>query len=442
MVSRAVLVAFLGCALLGCAKPQAPERETLVLRGFKLVDPATRSISERDLLVENGVIVERASAAKQRVIEGKGRWLMPALWDLRSALWGNNSTRSYYELSQDMDFNHALGVQLYYGVAHVGVFGARRRWIERYFKRAEALGLSEAEMLYPDMGLCGKDAYGCEAVKDIAAVRRVLDERQRHRAPFVPITAGYHDSELGELGLRRDTLVESLRATRERKLPTMVTVADWQQAADVVELGASVVYGMPEGLPPGTLVQRMLDQDVAYAPALGMYLELDHVLGNESALSDPFLTATVQPAILETYRSEQGLFGEWRRTLTIGRARRSGALAAVAQLAQAGVRIVATSDGNWAGTFQGHGSHALQAWYERAGLDPWTRLRAATVWPAQVVGRKLSFDPGAPADLLAVDADPLESAQSLRRIALVIRDGKLVDRARLLPDLERRDFKP
>lgn len=129
---------------------------------------------------------------------------------------------------------------------------------------------------------------------------------------------------------------------------------------------------------------------------------LDHVLGNERALSDPFLTATVQPAILDTYRNEQGLFGECRRTLTLGRARRSGALAAVAQLAKAGLRIVATSDGNWAGTFQ------------------------AT----------------APADFLAVAADPLQSAQNLRHIALVIRQGKVVNRATLLPDLERRDFRP
>jgi hypothetical protein len=444
MVRRALLaLSLLAWGLsLGCSRPAPPEAETLVLRGFKLVDPATRNVTERELFVENGVIVARGSASKQHVIEGKGRWLMPALWDLRSALWGNNSTRSWDELTQDMSFNHALGVQLYYGVAHVGIFGCRRRWIERYFKRAEALGLSEAEMLYPDVGLCGKDAYGCEAVLDIATVRRVLDDRKRHRVPFVPITAGYHDSELGELGLRRDVLAESLKAARDRQLPTIVTVADWQQAEQVVELGASAVYGLPEGPAPDALVARMVDKDVAYAPALGMYLELDHVLGNERALSDPFLTATVQPAILDTYRNEQGLFGEWRRTLTLGRARRSGALAAVAQLAKAGVRIVATSDGNWAGTFQGHSSHALQTWYERAGLDGWTRLRAATLWPAQIAGRKLSFDAGAPADFLAVAADPLQSAQNLRHIALVIRRGKVVDRAKLLPDLERRDFRP
>ena len=166
------------------------------------------------------------------------------------------------------------------------------------------------------------------------------------------------------------------------------------------------------------------------------------MLGNARALGDPFITATVQPVILDTYRNEQGLFEEWRRSLAVGRARQSSALAAVAQLAKAGVRIVATSDGNWAGTFQGYSSHALQAWYERAGLDGWTRLSAATLWPAQFSGRKLSFEAGQPADFLALDTDPLQSAENLRRIALVIRHGKLVDRSKLLPDLTRRDFRP
>jgi imidazolonepropionase-like amidohydrolase len=103
------------------------------------------------------------------------------------------------------------------------------------------------------------------------------------------------------------------------------------------------------------------------------------------------------------------------------------------------VKLVVTSDAGWmAGAFQGYGSLATQVWLEQAGLDGWTRLSAATIWPARVLGRKqLDFAPGAPADFVAVTADPLQSAEHLKRVSLVVRSGKVVDRERLLPDLTR-----
>ncbi len=108
---------------------------------------------------------------------------------------------------------------------------------------------------------------------------------------------------------------------------------------------------------------------------------------------------------------------------------------------RAGVHVVAVSDAGWtAGAFQGYSSHATQAWLERAGLDGWARLSAATVWPAAVVGRHIGFEVGQAADFLATNADPLANAQNLRKIAWVIRKGRLVNRDKLLPDLTRRNY--
>jgi imidazolonepropionase-like amidohydrolase len=63
------------------------------------------------------------------------------------------------------------------------------------------------------------------------------------------------------------------------------------------------------------------------------------------------------------------------------------------------------------------------------------------VWPAELLGRRVGFEPGHAADFLAVAADPRESAEHSRDIRLVIRKGKLVDRESLLPDLERREYR-
>lgn len=441
MVRRA---RWLGCwllGLLGCSSAQPVESEAVVLRGFHVVDPATRSVGQRDVVVQGGVIVARVTAGKTRIIEGHGQFLMPALWDLKSALWGNNSTKSYDVLMQDMSFSRALSVQLYYGVAHVGVFGARPEWAERSIKRAAALELSEAELLYPDLMLCSIDDYGCEPVVDRGAVRGALDRRQQQRRPFVMLAARATAPRKYEFGLAPELLAEALQGARARKLPAIVVVDDWQRAAEVVELGPTALYGLPAGPVPDALVDGMRQQGIAYAPALSLYLELDRFLANERALSDPFLTATVQPIVLETYRTERDMYDLWRRFLDVGRARKHEALLSLERLAKGGVAIVVTTDAAAAGTFQGYASHGTQAWLERAGLTGWQRLAAATSAPAQLLGRSVGFEPGQAADFLALEADPLASAENLRRIAFVMRQGKLVDRAKLLPDLTRREFR-
>ena len=69
-----------------------------------------------------------------------------------------------------------------------------------------------------------------------------------------------------------------------------------------------------------------------------------------------------------------------------------------------------------------------------AGLSPAEALHAATVAPAAYVGRSNEYGavaPGRAADLLLVDANPLEDIRNTRRIAAVVFGGNLYDRAAL-----------
>jgi imidazolonepropionase-like amidohydrolase len=71
---------------------------------------------------------------------------------------------------------------------------------------------------------------------------------------------------------------------------------------------------------------------------------------------------------------------------------------------------------------------------EEAGLAPMEILKAATsnIARAYKVDRELgTLEAGKVADLVILDADPLASARNYRRIDPVIKDGRVVDRARL-----------
>ncbi len=427
-----------GCA--GEARDAGPE--TLVLRGFHLVDVEARSVVERDVVIENGVVVARPTLARQRVVDGHGAYLMPALWDLKASLWGNNSTQNWDVLTQEANFTQCLGLHLYYGVGHVGVFGMDRQWAERELKRADALELAAAESFYPDKAICGEKGHPCDLADDVRSARAALDERVRHGVPFVYVVRA--KPRKGSLtGVSPAVFAELMTGAAARHLPVIVLVDDWDEAREAAQLGASVIYGFPETPIPDTLLELMRVRGVAFAPALTRFLELNRLLGNEPALSDPFLTATLQPAVRDSYRSERNLFQEWRDDLTVGRAHQAVMLESVARAAKAGVRVVVASDAGWtAGAFQGYSNHAAQAWLERAGLDGWARLSAATVWPAAVFGRHVGFAVGEAADFLALAADPLQSAGNIRKIAWIIGKGRLVNRAKLLPDLTRGNYTP
>jgi imidazolonepropionase-like amidohydrolase len=97
----------------------------------------------------------------------------------------------------------------------------------------------------------------------------------------------------------------------------------------------------------------------------------------------------------------------------------------VATAASAGVRIVFGTDGG----VLPHGQNAREfPALAAAGLSPLDAIRAATTNAARAfnLGKAGTLDQGAPADLIAVDGDPLKDLTALSRIVLVVRNGRIL----------------
>jgi imidazolonepropionase-like amidohydrolase len=102
--------------------------------------------------------------------------------------------------------------------------------------------------------------------------------------------------------------------------------------------------------------------------------------------------------------------------------------------AQAGVQMLAGTD--WPGINFSNGQrnvHQELAGLVEAGLTPQQALRTATVNPATLFNlsdQLGSVEQGKLADLLLLDADPLVDITNTTKIAAVVVDGKLIDPAR------------
>jgi hypothetical protein len=100
----------------------------------------------------------------------------------------------------------------------------------------------------------------------------------------------------------------------------------------------------------------------------------------------------------------------------------------------AGVRLLAGTDASVPYCFPGSGLHDELELLVEAGLNRMEALQAATRNPAEFLGweRKLgTVQRGKLADLVLLDADPLEDIRNTRRIRAVVLGGRVLDRAAL-----------
>lgn len=117
-----------------------------------------------------------------------------------------------------------------------------RRWARRELRRAEVVGLTAAEPLYPDKVLCAKEGFACDALTDAASARRVLEDRRQHGAPLLYVS--FHDARHPDLPGVPESVRNELEPAATR-LRIFALVEDWSEATRAMELGARVIYGFP-----------------------------------------------------------------------------------------------------------------------------------------------------------------------------------------------------
>ena len=104
--------------------------------------------------------------------------------------------------------------------------------------------------------------------------------------------------------------------------------------------------------------------------------------------------------------------------------------------ARAGVRLIAGTDLTGVGEqLPGRGLQRELAYFVDAGLSPLQALQAATITPAEALGKERelgAIEPGFHADLVILDADPLADIRNLRRVRAVMQRGTLATPAELL----------
>jgi len=116
---------------------------------------------------------------------------------------------------------------------------------------------------------------------------------------------------------------------------------------------------------------------------------------------------------------------------------RQNFLAALKAAHDAGVMLVGGSDAPAGTSFHGYSMHHELELMVEGGLTPMEALVVATRRAAEMLGEGDVFgtiEPGKRADILILEADPLQDICNTRTLQTVIFDGRVIDRSGLLPD--------
>jgi imidazolonepropionase-like amidohydrolase len=428
----------------------------VAITGVTLADAtAAPSAAPVTVVVAEGRIVaigpDVRAPAGARVVDGRGKWLIPGLWDMHVHLAGVAAKPAW---SRDV----VLPLYLAHGVTGVRDMGSDPDAVLAWREAVRAGRLAGPHIVTPGPMLLerGEDGPEIDVVATDSAAAATVSSLRARGVDFVKV--------LDQISRERFLAVAA--AARAAGLPLAGHLPDGVGAAEASSLGMRAIEHL-SGMPLATAVgepelrARRIDararQDgAAYAQTTTEMLTrhdparaaaLYALLRRNGTWQVPTLVWTRTIGAMDSVRADDprlrwipaSVRAEWTaEKLAEGfsqpyRAHQRRLLARhlplVGEMSRAGVGILAGSDSMDPFVFPGASLHEELELLVSAGLTPTEALRAATSAPAEFLGRADAgrVAPGYVADLVLLDGDPRVDIRNTRRISAVVAAGRLYD---------------
>lgn len=369
-----------------------------------------------------------------RVINGSGKYLIPGLWDMHTHVVGYS----------DADPRLALTLSLAHGVTGLRDMGSHP------FQTARSLrdSLGAGHLLGPRMRISSPVV---ENPRWLSTVRRWEEEAGKSTewmngrfGPATPEEARrFVDSAVAigadHIKVRNwpvaDVSLALIARARERRIPIYAHGNQPFPKSGVASLEHSIFPQITQGR--DSLFRRWAAEGTVMVPTLVASFSRLHPTDSVIAWIDPARLPKLRYAPAKKRV-------EWRQVLEISarneqpfdwRGHHEGSLDDLRMMRQAGMRILPGTDFGAPLTIPGVDLHEeLAKFVAELGMSPADALRAATLHPVEFLGIADSLGsivPGKLADLVLLDANPLENIRNTRRINAVFSNGRLLDRAAL-----------
>jgi imidazolonepropionase-like amidohydrolase len=443
---------------------RASSSEALVFQHVTVIDGTGRAPQPDQTVVIVGSRITAIGPAGRtkfdksaRVIDARGKYLIPGLWDMHVHLAGVSADPSW---SKDtlLPLLLANGIT---GVRDMGgdldVLLSRKRDIEsgkllgphivasgpwlagRGKKTPEQYPIANAEearAAVRDLKQRGADFIKVISMPSREAFFAVAEEAKKQNTFFaghLPFEVGA--AEASNAGMRsiEHFLYSGFAlsfSSKEEELRKRLVEAERTgdpAAWETIAHEADLTYSTEKA---ATLFQTLKKNSTWITPTIAALDIASHPEGWK--LDDPNLDF-VPASLAKEWSSSINNDRMKKHAAWLGRqAVNDGKLAG--ELHRGGIPLLVGSDSLDPFVFPGDSLHRELAEFVQAGFTPMEAIQAATRGAAQFLGREKEFgtvEPGKTADLVLLDANPLENIANTRKILAVIRNGNYLDRAAL-----------
>ncbi len=424
-------------ALAGCAGPwDVPEDAgppLISIVGAKLIDGSgAEPIADSVVVIEGTRIRAAGSRADtpvpkgSEIVDGIGKTVIPGLVELHAHYFGDRA-----------EMERLLKTQLRFGVTTTRSIGADKDEHLAVIADARAGRVPSPRILTAGRGFTHPDGHPAQLpfVRRPASVeeaRAGVDELSSQKVDFIKMWVESKNGTLPKISEEmRAAIVE---AAGKRHIPVVAHVFDEADLRQLLDLGVrDFLHSIRDTEIDAALVARLKEQNVTFTPTLTVAERAWYFAEHPEDLDDPEVRASLNPELLADIlkpETRDAMLAD--PTLPRLKAEYERAERFVKALSEAGVRVGAGSDSGAGVIPTGWGTHHEMQLLVNAGLSPMQALKAATGDAAELLADGESdygtVAAGKIADLLVLDADPLDDISNTRKIDRVMQAGKWLER--------------
>lgn len=470
----------LATSLIAC-QPTIEADNIVLIEDTTAIDAINGTRDNVDILIANDKILKVLPASAEfkfkgtvKIIDGRGKFVIPGLWD------------AHVHLSYNESIGHEVffPLSLAHGVTYLRDTGGHLD------KLAEARALSEANPTLPDLYVAGplldgerriydgsspgfpdisvglatekaaRDYVDQLAEQGVSFVKAyemlpphifaaIGDQAEKHSLPVamhIPLSmtaeeavvAGADDMQhMRNVELSCAANAETLANIRQEKIATETDILPNKLRSQLhTEQRALALPNQSDDV-CNNLLQLLAAEDVYQTPTLTISRFFTRRLFEDESFKKTF--AYMPDEIAEGWRE--------RSSRLKGRAPSEASLAydawimeTLPKMSEAGVPIMAGTDAPIAYLTPGASLHEELIMMVEAGLTPLQALRAATYEPARFLGlekRQGTIAPDMKADLIILNGNPLNEISNVKKIEIVMKNGTAFDRNVLLENLQK-----
>ncbi|MDP3469565.1 MAG: amidohydrolase family protein [Daejeonella sp.] len=421
---------------------QPPAQTRILLKNLNLIDGRGGTIQAgTDILIQGqriSAIGRNLKSAGARVIDLQGKTVMPAMISAHvhvGVIKGNAQSGTFFTRENVLA---QLKKYLDYGVITVQTLGTDRPVLyENGFRDSLINGLLPGARLFsggfgfniPDPSV-SKESFMGNLYRPVSAdeVPGMMKELNEINPSMVKIWVDGSPLTKMKPAIYQKIIQEAHRYQR-RVAAHVYYLSD---ARNLISSGIDVFgHSIRDSLVDEGLIAQMKARTIPYIPTLALDKFAHVYMSKPNWLEDPFFKAALEPGVYEmisssTYQNEQKASAAAVRSAGAFRV----ALQNVKKLHDAGVLVaLGTDSGAFPIRAQGFAEHQELELLVEAGLSPQDVIRIATLNAARVLRIDQdygSIEKGKVADLLILNANPLENIQNSRKIFAVYKAGQMV----------------